>query len=329
MDEMTLLEDLGRDLESRPPATLARQRARLEEAARSPRRPRRLALTTGALTAAASISIAVGTATVTHPAWLRHHATPTPTPTVLDAAYVLSRAADTVETRPAVHPRANQWAYTKQVSTPELVQVPDPRQPTSTIPPQKPLITERWVRFDGTQEASLGAMYIGDDPDHLRIYKTKTESDEKTPLQAYAYLASLPTDTDALVKRICPDGSTPMLLNACVFAMAARYLPDVTMPPRLLAAVYRALSRLPYVTVRRDVIDLAGRHDLAIAEAYPGDFQSEEILLDPTTYEYRGEQPTWTQGGPLVSPNGATAVHDTTASARLAAGIVDRPGARP
>src|SRR5689334_1894990 len=118
MDEMTLLKELGRDLEDQPPATLVRQRDRLLQAARpparTPRRPRRLLVATGALTAAASISIAVGTVAATHPAWMRGHGTPSkppvPSRTMVDAAYVLSLAANTVETRTAVHPRPNQWA---------------------------------------------------------------------------------------------------------------------------------------------------------------------------------------------------------------------------
>jgi hypothetical protein len=66
---------------------------------------------------------------------------------------------------------------------------------------------------------------------------------------------------------------------------------------------------------------------IAIAEAYPGDFQSQEILLDPRTYEYRGERLTWTQGRPPATA--ATARTDSDESARLAAGVVDRPGTRP
>src|SRR5581483_1971799 len=49
---------------------------------RRPRRPRRLVVATGALSAAASITVAVGTAAVIQPGWLGgHHTRPTPTPT--------------------------------------------------------------------------------------------------------------------------------------------------------------------------------------------------------------------------------------------------------
>ena len=106
--------------------------------------------------------------------------------------------------------------------------------------------------------------------------------------------------------------------------------------------VNRVLAPLPHVVVEQDVVDLAGRHDIAVAEAYPGDFQSESILLDPHTYEYRGERLDWTidpkeaPPGPgkapprvLRSPTGAQARHEFSESARLASGIVDRPGTRP
>jgi hypothetical protein len=101
------------------------------------------------------------------------------------------------------------------------------------------------------------------------------------------------------------------------------------------------LATLPYV-VEQDVADLAGRYDIAVAEAYPGDFQSETVLLDPHTYEYRGGRLDWTmdpnEAPPvpgrapsrvLRSPTGAQARHAFTASTRLASGIVDRPGTRP
>ena len=333
MDEMTLLQDLGRDLESLPPATLARQRTRLVEAtrpsARTPRRPRRLVVATGALSAAASITVAIGTAAVTHPAWLSGHDTrPTPTPTMINAAYVLTHAADTVETRPAVHPRPNQWAYTKEIQTPHIMNL--------DIPPGqsqgKPEIIERWIRFDGVLEGSL---LNGSKP--LRIGKAENnDADDGTfPLRDYTRMAALPTDPDALVKQMCPYAPKAWIRNSCVFDMAAKYLPNVAVPPRLQAAFYRALSRLPNITVKRDVVDMAGRHDLAIVEAIdsphiPGsqaEFRS-EILLDPTTYEYRGKQEISTQRWPLISPDGTLAPHYTQENARLVSGVVDKPGAR-
>jgi len=324
MDEMTLLKDLGRDLEAQPPASLARQRNRLMEAARpSARTPRRRFLSLGVLTAATSVSLAAGTIAATHPAWLPghgHHAK-APGRSPVNASYVLSLAADTVEVRPAVHPRPSQWAYTKEVHTPDMVEL----TPAGQSSPGKPETTEWWMRFDGTKQASLG------DAVHSRLHVDieEPDSDETSPFQDYKYLASLPTDPDALVERMCPHENTPVLKAQCVFTSAYKYVPNVAIPPRLQAAFYRALARLSYVVVRTDVVDLAGRHDIEIAEAYPGDFQSEAILLDPRTYEYRGQQLSYTQGGPLVSPNGATAPHDTDASARLAAGVVDRPGTRP
>lgn len=80
----------------------------------------------------------------------------------------------------------------------------------------------------------------------------------------------------------------------------------------------------------------------AVAEAYPGDFQSEEILLDPHTYEYRGERLSWavdpgekapgpggTPARALKSPTGPGVRHEFNETVRVAAGVVDRPGARP
>jgi len=297
---------------------------------RTSRRPRRLVVATGALSAAASVTVAVGTAAVTHPGWLGGHDTrPTPTPTTVNAAnaaYVLTRVADTVEARPAVRPRPNQWAYTKDIQTPHIMNM----DITPGRSQGKPEIIERWIRFDGLLE---GSVFNGSK--RLHIGKSEADDDDTSPLQDYTVVAALPTDPDALMKQLCPYAPKAWIRNGCVFGMAAKYLQNVALPPRLQAAFYRALSHLPNITIKRDVVDMAGRHDLAIVEAVDSPHirgsQAEsqsEILLDPTTYEYRGQQEISTQHWPLISPDGTLAPHYTQESARLASGVVDKPGAR-
>jgi hypothetical protein len=207
--------------------------------------------------------------------------------------------------------------------------------------PDKTTVAETWTRFDGTRGASLGDNVIDVDPHRLYMYKLDHDADETTPLQDYAHLASLPTDPQALVKKLCHREPATADHTACVFTSADKLLANVAMPPRLQATFYRVLATLPHIVVKQDVVDLAGRHDIAVAEAYPDDFQSEEILLDPHTYEYRGQRLNWTvdpneappaPGGTpprvLHSPTGAQARHEFTETTRIASGVVDRPGTR-
>ncbi|GAA4636518.1 hypothetical protein GCM10023196_086600 [Actinoallomurus vinaceus] len=342
MDEMQLLRTARPEVPSYPEEAREAVRAALAAAAdgTGPRRRGRSSrsLRWSLAAAAGGLAVAVGVAALVQEAGTRGAGTGgrapahTSTGTVVNAAQVLLLAADTVEARPATHPRPSQWAYTKEMS-----------YSSQTTTPAKPTTAERWMRFDGTQEASLGGDMPGVDPHRLRFSNLDHDADETTPMQDYAYLASLPTDPKALVKKFCSRVPAKAADHtSCLFTNADKLLPNVAMPPRLQAAFFRALAALPNIVVRRDVVDLAGRHDIAVAEAFPGDFQSEVILLDPRTYEYRGQRLEWTTDpneappGPgrtpqrvLGSPTGAGARHAFTETTRIAAGIVDRPGTRP
>jgi hypothetical protein len=346
MDEIELLRAARPDVPAYPDEARETARAALVVAAapgarpRSPsRRARRFRW--GLAAAAAGLTVAVGTAAVVQRTGTRPVDGPEPRPnrtgTVVNAAQVLSLAADTIETRPAVHPRAHQWAYTKEMSFSS--QGP---ADVNGRRPGNPRVSEIWTRFDGTRQASMGDNIIGVDPHLLHLSKLDHDADETTPLQDYAYLASLPTDPQALVKRLCHRGPPVADRTMCVFPIATKLLANVAMPPKLQATFYRVLATLPHIVVKQDVVDLAGRHDIAVAEAYPDDFQSEAILLDPHTYEYRGERLDWTVDpneappGPgrtpprvLHSPTEAQARHDFSETTRIASGVVGGPGTRP
>ena len=342
MDEIELLRAARPDAPAYPDEARDTARAALSTAAasgtrpRSSRRVRRLRL--GLAATAAGLTVAVGAAVVVQQTGTRPIDGPEPSPnrtgTVVDAARVLSLAAETVETRPAVRPRAHQWAYVKEMSYSSVASVDDDGRRR----PPKTEVAERWTRFDGTRQASLGDNATGIDPHRLHMDKLDHDADETTPLQDYAHLASLPTDPQALVKKLCHDEPATADHTSCVFTGVGTLLPNAAMPPKLQATFYRALATLPHIVVKQDVVDLAGRHDIAVAEAYPGRFLNEEILLDPHTYEYRGKRLDWTVdpnaappvlGKPFPSPTSATARHDFNETTRIASGIVDLPGTRP
>lgn len=59
-------------------------------------------------------------------------------------------------------------------------------------------------------------------------------------------------------------------------------------PPRLQAAVFRAIARLDGVTLKRDA-DVAGRPAIAVGRVTDG-YLFGEILLDPESYAYLAER---------------------------------------
>ena len=115
------------------------------------------------------------------------------------------------------------------------------------------------------------------------------------------------------------------------------------MPPKLLATFYRLLATLPKIQVKKNAKDLAGRPALAFSvsagyQAGLGHLR-QAILIDPRTYEYRGQletvippSTTSPRKRPAARPPGLPlGDHEEVlrASTRLASGIVDRPGRRP
>lgn len=348
MDEIELLRAARPDVPAYPDEAREAARAALTTAAvpgarpRAPRSRRARRLAWGLAAGAAGLAVTVGAVTVLQQPGTRGTVGRTPRPgrtgTVVDAAQVLSLAADTVETRRVVRPRAHQWAYTKQMDygSQDTRAAAVNRQ----VPGHgKPMVSETWTRFDGTLQASMGGFGFGIDPHRLRVGKLDLDADETTPLQDYAYLASLPTDPQALVKKLCRREPVDGDHTECVFTMASKLLGNVAMPPRLQAALYRVMAALPHIVVKQDVVDLAGRHDIAVAEAYPGDFQSESILLDPHTYEYRGKRLDWTvdlndhgqhlPAPALTSPTDPHIRHEFSEMTRIASAVVDKPGIRP
>lgn len=100
------------------------------------------------------------------------------------------------------------------------------------------------------------------------------------------------------------------------------------LPPAQTAAAYRAMAKIPGVTVDRAAKDEAGHKAVSVSFVLEG-WAKDEILLDPSTYAYQGHRTTIVKDQAM--PDGGRflrgAVEST--SVRLAAGVVDRPGQRP
>ncbi|MFE3449794.1 CU044_5270 family protein [Nonomuraea sp. NPDC059194] len=255
---------------------------------------------------------------------------PESTPSVvrLDSSVVLARAAEVAgKRRSAQVPLPTQWHYTKTLD----------KQPNSdTIETH-----EHWMRYDGMQAASFGEdgeLVVGPEGD-----PRDPGDDDLTPQQYDAKLRELPTDPRKLLVKVTgdrhwivgareegvPKRAEPA--NARAFRVIMLYLSRYgTMPPRLEAAMYRALALIPGVQIEQGVTDAAGRSGLGIwLESAIDRSARDYVILDPGTYRYLGQQRVWLRD---EFPPGRSepafrkgAVWSTTL---LSSVIVDRPGQR-
>ena len=269
MDDMTMLADLGSELDQEPPATLVRQRHRLIEASRGrpAHRRRYWPVLAGSVAVATAAAVAI---VVVEPHAPAHRPTAPPTAIALSAALVLDRAADAAEQDPDVPPTAHQWIYQRMAEF------------GTRFP--RPVIHDSWTRFDGAQDA-----YIANG--RLAIVKPDNSGKTlaKSPADLYAWLRTLPTDPKALLTVLEQQidwGDNVKPTNDQKFASVLMTFWNTLIgvaPPATRAAIYRAIATFPGVRLLR-VTDGLGRHDLGVTERDIGT----TLLLDPTTYRFVG-----------------------------------------
>ncbi|MFF0390463.1 CU044_5270 family protein [Kitasatospora sp. NPDC004615] len=138
-----------------------------------------------------------------------------------------------------------------------------------------------------------------------------------------AYVASLPTDPDALLKLIREQtrgkGQDP---DQRAFTAIGDLLAETWAPPQVSAALYRAAGRIPGVTEVASAVDAAGREGIAVARTAHG--QQTQWIFDRTTYAFLGERTVLTEAGE-TGPTGTV----VGTSAVLTKAAVDRAGQLP
>lgn len=320
------LREFRADVPAADPAQMAATRRRLLEAAwverSAPRRQRRwitrFALPGMAIpvaVAAALIAASALSGTTNH---TRGHRS-------LTAGQFLNRAAASVEHQPTVAMRDGDWLYQKELTPVFRSQAGETGTTLSTT------VQESWWSVDGSK-----ARYDGPDvpPGMTEVRSAGLEGDDESPLQYQHEIASWPDDADALLDRVSGGRMDQQDGQDRAFTKLAVVLRDVPIiPPSLLATIYRALAKIPGVTIE-NTRDPAGRTGVAVERAEPattgpdGDSMKSrsDIILDPDTYAYLGERTT------VVGPVPADVAHDGQAlheSARLASGVVSGPYDRP
>ncbi|MEE1798945.1 CU044_5270 family protein [Streptomyces sp. JV176] len=116
----------------------------------------------------------------------------------------------------------------------------------------------------------------------------------------YTWLASLPTDPDALLRRLTTEitrdqdaRDTPAEERdqaQDTFDAIGELLRETLMPPKTAAALYQAAAKIPGVTVDPDAVDAAGRRGIGVARDDTRAGWRTAWIFDPTTLEYLGER---------------------------------------
>jgi hypothetical protein len=240
---------------------------------------------------------------------------------------VLEEAALVAEARPTtVSPRPHQWQYTKTLDKQALAG------------PGEETVQESWIRYDGKKAAGYtagGKVHVSDIP--------PDPGDDDLPPVGYARkLRALPTDPGKLLTQVSgdrhwidfpkqapPGYESP---DQRAFRVLSTYLrQQAVMPPKVEAAIYRALARIPGVEVEMDVDDGTGRKGLGVFKADPKDtapLTRSYLILKPGSFRYLGSRMVWLRDD-RSDPAHPISKGRSWVNAVLASGIVNEPGQRP
>ncbi|MFC9285306.1 CU044_5270 family protein [Streptomyces sp. NPDC057052] len=142
----------------------------------------------------------------------------------------------------------------------------------------------------------------------------------------YAWLASLPTDPDALLKLLHANTHVEKGddRDQEVFDRIGDLVGEQVMPSATAAAFYRATARIAGVTEVADAVDAAGRHGIAIAREDTRHGTRTEWIFDPRTLDYLGERTVFSRDTERAK---AGTVYAT--SAVLERAVVNKRGQEP
>ncbi|WP_371527053.1 CU044_5270 family protein [Streptomyces sp. NBC_01283] len=150
----------------------------------------------------------------------------------------------------------------------------------------------------------------------------------------YDWLATLPTDPDALLKKLYAEtdvtGERETKAQA-VFDRIGDLVGGSVMPPENAAALYKAVAKLPGVVVVPDAVDAAGRHGIGITIEESAFATRSEWIFDKKTFTYLGSRGYMTKnhkpGGKPGKAGNPEVVYGS--SAVLERDVVDQRGLRP
>jgi hypothetical protein len=214
---------------------------------------------------------------------------------LVSAAQVLNHAASLAMARPALTVQPHQWVYEKGIKSGG----------------GHSYTMASWTRFDGQESASFEhgkLVFYPGIPQDVKLLAT--------PEAAAGFLASLPTDPAALLATIYSTAdaqprdqwvSQNRDARAFSFLMTVMWNAPVGVPPKHQAAAFRALAKIPGVTVQTGAEDAAGQPAIGLTFK-KGNGLNGTFFLDPHTYTVSG---LGYQGSGVAS---------------IAVAVVDKPG---
>ncbi|MGA6155018.1 CU044_5270 family protein [Stenotrophomonas sp. NPDC087984] len=111
---------------------------------------------------------------------------------------------------------------------------------------------------------------------------------------AYNALVKLPTDPDALLRKIYQDvdenQDKEVPRDQAAFVAIGDLLTESYPPAELAPALYKAAAKIPGVVAVDDAVDALGRHGVAVARLNEADGQREEWIFDKKTLAFLGER---------------------------------------
>ncbi|MFC9245122.1 CU044_5270 family protein [Streptomyces sp. NPDC057136] len=108
----------------------------------------------------------------------------------------------------------------------------------------------------------------------------------------YKWLASLPTDPDALLKLLYAQTGVDEdeSKEQAVFSTIGDLVSETIMPPANASAFYKAAAKIPGVKEIPDAVDAAGRHGIAITHEDASSATRDEWIFDKDTLAFLGSR---------------------------------------
>ncbi|MEH6374884.1 CU044_5270 family protein [Streptomyces sp. KLMMK] len=169
------------------------------------------------------------------------------------------------------------------------------------------------------------------DPDALlKLIRDETRGQDRNPgPDRSPYTGSSPDPSPASNPSLSPSPASASDPDQRAFAAIGDLLAETWAPPEVSAALYKAAAKIPGVTVVDAARDAAGRAGVAVARTAHG--QQTQWVFDRSTYAFLGERTVLTEArdaGPAGTVVGASAVL-TKAAADRAGEIPAESGRAP
>ncbi|GKQ39631.1 hypothetical protein ALMP_61580 [Streptomyces sp. A012304] len=182
---------------------------------------------------------------------------------------------------------------------------------------------EVWRSVDGEREGlvrdtGVGTLPIEPDRDSKRTYRS---------------LESLPTDPEEMLAWLYRNKEGEGHSAAYrAFDLAVETAGETVLPPKVSAALYRAVARIPGVVLVKDSVDAVGRHGTAVGFV-EGDTSRRELIFDRRTLILLGTRDVVLKDSPTnpgqVCDGMIKAGSVQGTSAVLERAFVDKAGERP